>query len=314
MTLFNNLNDNLPQPFTKLADEGKDLKPLRSLFGHFIYEGGLIHFPSERGVGKTMLNIQLCYAISSEWKKFCGEKIELHGNSLLLNFELHEDNIRRRLAQMVQNPPMKIKQDKYQAYIYTSRSGFVNEIEKINKFINEFQPVIIFLDNYRTAFLGSDSNSNKDATIAINEMLRFKDKFNPAIVITDHTRKHTRGQMTDSDLQSGAGAKSDLVDSDMFLRKSSQNENYRILKRSNSRYWSEQSNAKLLRLSPETLWFEMVSEEVNEEEHIGEKSSRFPNVEKREIAETMRNKGKTVECIANKLNVSKSTIRRWLNS
>ena len=63
---------------------------------------------------------------------------------------------------------------------------------------------------------------------------------------------------TRCDLQSGAGAISDLVDGDFFLRKSSQSTDLRLLRRAKSRNCEEQEGAKLLRFNQETLWFKLV--------------------------------------------------------
>ncbi len=301
--------DLLFKSFAELAAQGEHLEPMKRLFGDYIFHESLIHFTSERGTGKTMLNLQLCLAISSGWDSFLGESIEKHGNTLLINLELHESVMKRRLFQLSKDSPLKIDQKMYKAFLFTTRAGLVSEIDKIKSFIEKYKPVYITLDNYRMAFIGSDSNSNRDASLAINELLKLKDSHNTTLVITDHTRKNTRSVLTESDLQSGAGAKSDLMDGDLFLRRSSQGENLRILKRSKSRYCGEHKGAKLIRLNPDTLWFELVEENVNEEDHIGERSLMVS--EKRNIAEDLREKGKTVEQIASILNVSKSTISRW---
>ena len=58
----------------------------------------------------------------------------------------------------------------------------------------------------------------------------------------------------------GAGAITDLVDADFFLRKSKIDKNYRLLKRIKSRECEEQDGAKLIRMNPETLWFELIEE------------------------------------------------------
>ncbi|RCW29568.1 AAA family ATPase [Marinilabilia salmonicolor] len=104
----------------ELANDGANLEPLKSIWGSYILENSLIHNPSERGTGKTLLSLQLCLAISSGWDSFCGEKIEVHGNTLLLNFELNEHVIKRRMDHLFKNPPQKINQEKYEARVYTS--------------------------------------------------------------------------------------------------------------------------------------------------------------------------------------------------
>lgn len=294
-----------------LAEHGKTLKPLRKLFGNYILENSLTHFPSERGTGKTFLGLEICLAISSKWDNFCGEEITLFGNTLFVNCELNEDLVSRRLAKLFDDPPYPIKQEEFKAYTYTTRNSFGDEVLYISQFISEYDPVLIVLDNYRMAF--ADSEKTKEIINVMKKILELKDTYNTSILLTDHTRKHTRNLMTESDLQSGSGAKSDLVDSDMFLRKSSQNKNYRILKRDKSRNTEESQNAKLLTLNTESLWFECLRENVNEEEHLGN-GVISDDEEKKDIARELKEKGKSYGKIAQLLNVSKSKVYRWFNN
>lgn len=295
----------------ELANDGAKLDPLKSIWGSYILENSMIHNPSERGTGKTLLSLQLCLAISSGWNSFCGEKIDVHGNTLLLNFELNEHVIKRRMDNLFKNPPEKIDQKKYQARVYTTRNSFLTELPEISNMIEEYKPVVVFIDNFRLAFLESDGNSNKDVAQAMNQILSLRDLHNCSIVLIDHTRKNTRGQITESDLQSGAGSKSDLADGDYFLRKSSKSESYRILKRSKSRNCADQVGAKLLNFNPDTLWFELEEEYVDEASHLGEGITVNTN-EKREIAKQLYANGQTMEQIAKSFGTAKSTVSRWL--
>ena len=295
----------------ELANDGAKLEPIKSIWGTYILENSLVHNPSERGTGKTLLSLQLCLAISSGWKTFCGEQIEVHGNTLLLNFELNEHVIKRRMDHLFRNPPEEINQTAHQARVYTSRHSFLEELPEINSMVEEFKPVVIFIDNFRLAFLESDGNSNKDVAQAMNQILSLRDLHNCSIVLVDHTRKNTRSQSTESDLQSGAGSKSDLADGDYFLRRSSKNEEFRILKRSKSRNCADQIGAKLLRFNPDTLWFEVEEECVNEALHLGN-GVNVATDEKKEIAKDLYEKGQSMEQIATTFGVSKSTISRWL--
>lgn len=297
----------------ELADDGANLEPLKCIWGNYILENSFIHHPSERGTGKTLLSLQLCLAISSGWGSFCGEKIEFHGNTLLLNFELNEHVIKRRMDHLFKNPPQEINQKKYQARVYTSRNSFLNELPEISKMIEKYKPTVIFIDNFRLAFLESDGNSNKEVAQAMNQVLTLRDIYNCSIVLIDHTRKNTRSQSTESDLQSGAGSKSDLADGDYFLRRSSKNETSRILKRSKSRNCPDQKGAKLLRFNTKTLWFEVEEECVNEAMHLGN-GINVSTDEKKEIAKELYDKGQSMEQIATVFGVSKSTVSRWLSA
>ncbi len=294
----------------ELAKEGADLEPLKQIWGSYILENSLHHHPSERSTGKTMLSLQIALAVSSGWDSFCGEKIDISGNTLLLNFELNEHVIKRRMDHLFKNPPKKIKQDKYQTRIYTSRMSFSEELNEISSIIAEYKPVLVFIDNFRLAFLESDGNSNKDVAQAMSQILSLRDLHDCSIVLIDHTRKNTRSQSTESDLQSGAGAKSDLADGDYFLRRSSKDETLRILKRSKSRNCADQAGAKLLRLDPETLWFTVEEENIDESEHLGN-GVKIGKDEMKELAHKLYDQGKTYEEIGTILGKSKSTICRW---
>ncbi|WP_075603804.1 AAA family ATPase [Saccharicrinis aurantiacus] len=295
----------------ELADEGSLLEPLKCIWGSYILENSLVHNPSERGTGKTLLSLQICLAVSSGWSSFCGEKIEINGNTLLINFELDEDMFKRRLDNLFKSPPTLLNQSKYQTRVYTTTNTLQEELHEISEIVDTHKPVLIVIDNFKLAFRDSDGNSNRDAIIAMRELLNLRSLSQCSIVLVDHTRKNTRALSTESDLQSGAGSKSDLADGDFFLRKSTKNESYRILKRSKSRNCADQVGAKLLHLNPESLWFEVIEENVDELEHLGQGVFRNTD-EKKEIAMSLRDSGNTMEQIAATLGKSKSTISRWL--
>ncbi|MFZ6010350.1 MAG: AAA family ATPase, partial [Bacteroidota bacterium] len=82
----------------ELATYGRTLNPLRQVFGKYVFEKSLIHFPSERGTGKTFFMMQLCLCVANGIPKFCNESIELHGNTLYINCELSRDLMARRLV------------------------------------------------------------------------------------------------------------------------------------------------------------------------------------------------------------------------
>jgi RecA-family ATPase len=306
---YNNVMEQV-KSMKRLAAEGSLLSPLKKLFGNFILENSLVHFPSERGVGKTLLGLQICLAISSKHSSYLGEEIDGHGNTLFINCELGERIMQQRLNTLFAFAPEPIEQGEYQSFVYTTRNGLDKEIEVISNLIERIKPVLVILDNFRMAFLDCDSNKNQEIAKAMNMMLTLKDKYNISIVITDHTKKNTTSLQTHSDLQSGSGVKSDLSDADFFLRKSKQAKDLRILKRSKSRNCEEQEAAKLIRLNQETLWFELVDSYVNEMEHIGGEVVESKE-EKKKIAIELRKKGVTFDEIANTLKTAKTNVARW---
>lgn len=297
----------------ELAAYGKSLKPLRQVFGKYVFEKSLIHFPSERGTGKTFFMMQLCLCVANEITSFCNEAIELFGNTLYINCELSRDLMARRLAKLYEKPPVKLGGRKFQSYIYTTRHSFANDRTYIVEKINELKPVLVVLDNWKTAYQDIDNNKNKDATKAVLDLLNLKDKYGFALVVTDHTRKGSKLQLSDSDLQSGSGAKSDLADQDFFLRKSSQNPSFRILKRSKSRICEDATHAKLLKLNGETLWFEVEQEQVNEADHLNGEIMAGLDDEAWELAKAMKDKGASLREIGKVTGLSKSALHRKFN-
>lgn len=297
----------------ELATYGKTLKPLRRIFGKYVFEKSLIHFPSERGTGKTFFMMQLCLCVANSIDKFCNEEIELHGNTLYINCELSRDLMARRLAKLYEKPPVVLNNKSFESYIYTTRHSFANDRTYIVEKINQLKPVLVVLDNWKTAYQDIDNNKNKDATKAVLDLLNLKDKYGFALVVTDHTRKGSKLQLSDSDLQSGSGAKSDLADQDFFLRKSSQNPTFRILKRSKSRICEDASHAKLLKLNTETLWFDVEQEEVNEVEHLNGEIMAGLDDEAWELATAMKDKGASLREIEKVTGLSKSALHRKFN-
>lgn len=295
-----------------LAAYGKTLKPLKQVFGKYVFEKSLIHFPSERGTGKTFFMLQLCLCVANKLSHFCNEPLELHGNTLYINCELSRELMARRLSKLFECPPFVGNEPNYEAFVYTTRQSFAHDRTFIVDKINLLKPVLVVLDNWKTAYQDIDNNKNKDATAAMIDLLNLKDRFGFALVVTDHTRKGSKLQLSDSDLQSGSGAKSDLADQDFFLRKSCQDSKFRILKRSKSRLCEDATHAKLIKLDPETLWFDVEQEEVNEYDHVNGELMAGLNEEAWELARAMKDKGASYEKIAAATGLSKSTLHRKL--
>ncbi|MHB8207622.1 AAA family ATPase [Mucilaginibacter sp.] len=296
----------------KLSEEGEQLSDPGLLFGRYIPQASLIHFPSQRGVGKSWLCMQICMAVSGEWDRFLGEEINRHGNTLYVNHELSPNTMRRRSRKLYTCLPQSLK-DNFKALVYTTRAGLNMELPTIIGYVEKYNPVLIVIDNLRMAFTEVDLNNSRESTRVMNTLLAICDTSGASLIVTDHFRKHTNGLLTGSDLQSGSGIKTDLSDGDFFLRRSCQDKNLRILKRDKSRHFEESDHAKLVRLNPQTLWFELVEENVNEAEHIGLNGLKEKD-EQKDMAQQLRSQGKNIVEIAKILGKGKSTIHRWLKT
>lgn len=290
--------------FKQLAEEGKHLKPLKKLFGNFILEKSTTLFPSERGVGKSFLAMQIAIKIAEGAKEYLGEEIEIQGNVLYVNLELGDHTIKKRMEKLLMDNESN---SEFSAYSFDERSGFFESIELIREFCQAKKPVLIIIDNLRTAFVGADNEKNKVMTSVISEINKLKDEFNCSFLIVHHTKKGTGNQLTNSDMQSGAGSLSDLVDADFFLRKSGIDKNYRILKRIKARECEEQEGAKLISLNSDSLWFELIDEEIDESIHVlDEKSIPFKEKREEKIIQLIK-QGMSDSDIARELNVNRST-------
>lgn len=295
-----------------LAKEGANLEGPRMLFGEYIPEGCLIHFPSPRGVGKSWLCMQFCIAIAGEWQNFLGEPVGLHGNTLYINNELSEKVIKRRAKKLMDHAPFELSEN-YKAMVYTSRNDLLTDLPNIVQIIEKVRPVLVVIDNFRMAFTETDTNNNKEITRLMFTLLAFCEGSKASVLITDHFRKHTSSMLSDSDLQTGSGIKTDLSDGDFFLRKSCQDKNLRILKIGKSRHFEEAETAKLIKLNAQTMWFELVEEDVNEAEHVGVGVIKDKG-EQKDIALLLREKGKSYSQIGQILGKSKATICRWMKA
>jgi len=76
--------------------------------------------------------------------------------------------------------------------------------------------------------------------------------------------------------------------------------------------FEESDKTKLVKLNPETLWFELVDEDVNESEHIFLNASSDKE-ELIDLAQDLKKNGKSYQEIAQILAKPKTTIYRWLN-
>lgn len=294
-----------------LIEEGHKLPELKRIWGNYIFEKSIIHFPSFRGSGKSLLMLQLCIAISSNMKNYLGEIIEMNGATVYLDFEMPDFFIKKRSAKLNSDPPFKIGKYAEDVFVFSTKQSFENEFDNIIKLIHQVSPTLVVIDNLRTALKNANTCSSIDMANFFSLIGGIREKYNCAFVIVDHLRKGTKNLKSDSDLQSGSGSKTDLSDGDFMIRHSCQDKSLRLLKRLKSRMFEESDDCKLIRLNPETLWFELVQENVNESEHIG-LSIITEKDELLDIAKDLRKKGMSLQQIATALAKPKSTIHRWL--
>jgi hypothetical protein len=296
--------------FKQLAEEGKNLKPLKKLFGNYILEKSTTLFPSERGVGKSYLMMQLALSIAGESEEFLGESIELHGNVLYINLEMDNDLVSRRIADLITEKDWPCN---YSADCLTSRKGIKAIYQEILEYCHKNKPILIIVDNLRTAFNGSDNERNSEMTSMLSFLNELKDQVKTAFVIVHHNKKGTSNQLTNSDMQSGAGALTDLVDADFFLRRSAVSNDFRLLVRKKSRNCEEQDGAKVIAKKENSLWFELIEDNVDERLHVNEMNFVDKQVRFQKIIE-LKNNGTNNAQIGREVGLSRSQIKRIIDS
>ncbi|MEZ4947581.1 MAG: AAA family ATPase [Cyclobacteriaceae bacterium] len=305
-----NNDERTTQDFDEMAAQGNKLPPILKIWGNYILQRGLFHFVSERGTGKTFLCMQLCLAVAKGWKEFCTELIQINGNTLYVNLEMEHDFMKRRMDTLFK----KFSQDldgPFKAIMHSSNNNFATERSFISELVKKYKPVLVVIDNYKFAFREFDPNKSNVAMQIMSDLRRLTRDNDIAIVVIDHTKKHTRNLKTESDLQGGSGSKSDAFDGDFFIRKSSKDVQWRILKRDKSRMVEDQRMAKLLRLNPETLWFEMQEEEIDEMDHLNGDMLNGKD-EAYDLAKVMKENGATMDQIKAATGIPLSTLYRKL--
>lgn len=262
----------------ELAAEGRTLPEIRKLLGNYVLESAAVLFPSERGVGKTFFLMQLCLSVSKGYQRFVNEDIELHGNTLYLDFELGERTFKRRLAKLyaLADHP-SVPKSPYRMWVVNAQGSLTRSLARFKELLDQHKPVLVVVDNLRTAFRETDNEKNNAMTGVIANLMDLKNEKGFALVVAHHTKKNTANLLTHSDLQSGAGAISDLFDADFFLRRSSQDKQQRLLVRKKSRFCEEADGAKLIRLNPDTLWFDFMEDEVDETSHLQAEMASAPS-------------------------------------
>ncbi|MEQ1554869.1 MAG: AAA family ATPase [Ferruginibacter sp.] len=295
-----------------LCKEAKELGELKEVWGKFVGEGQVILFASPRGVGKSLLLMQLCISISYGSENFLGEKIGRFGNTLYINLEMGENIIKRRVHKIFANCPFE-KQNNYEAHIRTTRHSLDEDVTEIIEFIMRVKPILIVIDNLRMSFLNFDFNSGANVSDFMKKIIYLRDITKSAIILVDHFKKYTSNSLIDEDSFSGSGVKLDLSDGAFFFLKSNQATNLRLLKRGKSREFEESDNVKLIEFNIETLWFSLKEESVNEADHLGLKklSDKLELLDK---AKELKEAGKTLDEIAAILGKGKTTIHRWLSN
>ncbi len=279
----------------------RSLPPQKKIWGDLICDNQIIHFPAERGTGKTMLLMQLLYGVSGGLHEFCGFPISEFGCVLFINYEIPERLFAPRFLKIFGNLP----QAKFEyKIIHALGKTFSTSLAEIEKALIDFKPVLVVIDSWQLAFADVDNNKANATAAAVMQIRQMAEQYSCAIIVADHLRKGTKYESTDSDLQSGSGVKSNFFDQDFFLRRSTQNKQFRVITRSKYRYSAEEEGSTLVRLNPDTIFFELIEKNVDETEHLID-----PAFLK---ARNLKKEGKSLRQIAQETGLAKSSLHRNL--
>src|SRR5579859_6022173 len=133
----------------------RSLPPQKKIWGDLICDNQIIHFPAERGTGKTMLLMQLLYAVSGGLSVFCGFPVNAFGAVLFINYEIPERLFAPRFLKIFGNLP----QTKYEyKIIHALGRTFSTSLVEVEKALSEFKPVLVVIDSWQLAFADVDNN------------------------------------------------------------------------------------------------------------------------------------------------------------
>lgn len=207
--------------------------------------------------------MQLSIHITSKSNSFLDQVIEKHGSVLYIDTELGQSGLNKRCEILFNQMIPELRED-YQSspfdFIPFSMAGTIDDVEKrrnkIKELIEEYNPVLVIIDNLKTFNFNQDFIKDAKGTGKfIHQMRNYSVKNNTALVLVQHTRKHTRDDRVSSDLASGSGSIADLQDADFFLRKVEGQDNMRVLVRDKARHFNESSKGYRISMEFPNPWF-----------------------------------------------------------
>lgn len=295
-------------------EEASKLPPSRKLMDTLVFENELTIFFADTGVGKSAFIVAWADAIT-KGNSFLDLECELKSPIVqVIDFELSDVQFRKRYSN-----------ESGQDYKFSDRllidnidlpsDGFDTEeyveavITSIKETVDRIKPNILVIDN-----ISYISNQNpKEGPVAAGLLKRFRelrDEFSLTIIVIAHTPKiDTRVRLNINHL---AGSKqfSNLCDAVFALGKSSTEDGLRYIKQLKIRSDINQYENKVLvcRLSKEEnlLGYTKVGFE-DEGKHL----SRDEDPRIQEAIELVQS-GESIRSTAQTLNISKSTVSRWL--
>ncbi len=251
---------------------GKELTSLkitepRDIVEGLIRETSICFLVGEEGCGKSILAMNLGLAIATGKDTILNYKIHKKGKVLYLNNELPFPEFVSRFKKMVK-PNGHYQTDKLQNFIIPDRFPLLSEYKiELDAKCRQEKPILIIIDCLYWTH-NNKENDNSEMKNFLRDLVSLRDEHQTAILIIHHTKKGSKSELMHNDNIRGASVFGGVADSIFQIRRSSKNEEYRLLKPTKLRYSSDSNKkVRLLSFNSNSLCF--VDEgETNEKEHL----------------------------------------------
>jgi|GEM_PF-936781 len=294
-------------------DDASKLPPSRKLMDTLVFENELTIFFADTGVGKSAFIVAWADAIT-RGKSFLELECELKSPIVqIIDFELSDVQFRKRYSSEGIGS-YKFSDNLFIDSIPLPSDGFDTEeyvdavIASIKNTLTRIKPNILVIDN-----ISYISNQNpKEGPVAAGLLKKFRelrDEFSLTIIVIAHTPKiDTRIRLNLNHL-SGSKQFSNLSDAVFALGKSSAEEGLRYIKQLKIRSDINRYEKEVLvcRLTKTDNLLGYLRIDMDDE---GKHLSQDEDPRMKEAIE-LRQGGESVRDIADKLNISKSTVDRW---
>ncbi len=150
--------------------------------------------------GKSNLVFQMALALAAGWCEWLGLKFGPPAKVLLLQAEMPDQVVQRRLKALLDTWPGEIDKDRaLNNFHYHQRSDVFPDLspvsrEATNQLILEFEPEILILDPFVSIFPGIDENSQRDVSAILRYLDGFIEAIGCAIILVHHEGKESRNR------------------------------------------------------------------------------------------------------------------------
>jgi hypothetical protein len=257
-------------------------RPPKPMLGDFILAGTTALLVGEGGTGKTYFALQFALSVMFREYSFCGQEIGATGGVFYVDSDMGEWAMANRVRALMRERGWFLDDTTHLQFWYDVES--IVEGEEFAPAVIEERPALIVIDNLRDSTAGLDMDNNSDAVRffawirGVRKQISdaVTDGYQPTILLVHHAAKHTNGKLRSNDVQSGAGAITNAVDSVFHLSKSEIGDGILVIQRTKSRFVAEQEGVLVVKMLS-NCQFEYVNQAQSAAYHLGrEKEDRSP--------------------------------------